>query len=75
MEQLSIQQLSTPKNEFYEPPSSSSSSYELRPSFIAMAQNRPFSGGINEDPYDHLEEFEELCSGLVIPGMTRETLQ
>jgi hypothetical protein len=74
MEQSSFQQLSTPRGEFYEPPSSLSSSYELRPGFIAMVRNRPFSGAINEDPYDHLREFEELCSCLVILGMTQETL-
>ena len=27
------------------------------------------------DPYKHLQEFEELCSGLVILGMTQEALQ
>jgi hypothetical protein len=75
MEQLSIQHLSTPRSEFYGPPSSSSSSYELRPGFIAMVRNRPFSGAINEDPYNHLQEFEELCLCLVIAGMTQETLR
>jgi hypothetical protein len=39
-----------------------------------MVQNQPFSKAINEDPYDHLQEFEELCSCLVILGMTHETL-
>ena len=37
-----------------------------------MVRKRPFSGEINEDPYDHLQRFEELCSGLVILGMTQE---
>ena len=39
-----------------------------------MVRKRPFSGEISEDPYDHLQEFEELCSSLVIPSMTQETL-
>ena len=74
MEQLSFPQLSTLRAEFSDPSSSSSSSYELDPDFIAMIQKWPFSGAINEDPLDHLQEFEELCSSLVILGMTQEAL-
>ena len=74
MEQLSFPQLSTPMGEFSEPLSSSSSNHELNPGFIAMIRKRPFSGEIHEDPYEHLQEFEELCSSLVIPGMTQEIL-
>ena len=40
-----------------------------------MVRKQPFSGEIHEDPYDHLREFEELCSGLVILGMTQEALR
>ena len=40
-----------------------------------MVRKRPFSGEIHEDPYEHLQEFEELCSGLVILGMTQEALR
>ena len=39
-----------------------------------MVQKRPFSREIHEDPYEHLLEFEELCSGLVVLGMTQEAL-
>ena len=60
---------------FSEPSPSSSSNHELDPGFIAMARKRPFSGEIHEDPYEHLLEFEELCSGLEILGMTQEALQ
>ena len=70
VEQSSIHDLSAPKGEFSEPSSTSSPSYELDPSFIAMVWKRPFSGEINEDPYEHLQEFKELCSGLIILGMT-----
>ena len=58
--------------EFLEPSPSSSFNHELDPSFIAMVRKRPCSGEIHEDPYEHLQEFEELCSGLVILGMTQE---
>ena len=61
--------------EFFEPSPSSSSNHELDPGFIAMVRKRPFSGEIHEDPYEHLQEFEELCSDLVILGMTQEVLR
>ena len=70
MEQLSFPQLSTPMGEFSEPSPSSSSSYELDPGFIAMVRKPLILGEIHEDPYEHLQEFKELCSGLVILGMT-----
>ena len=75
MEQLSFPQLSTPRGEFSEPSPPSYSSYELGPVFIAMVRKRLFSGEIHEDPYEHLQEFEELCSGLEILGMTQEALR
>jgi len=37
-----------------------------------MVWNRPFSGAINEDPYERLQEFEELHSDLVVLGITQE---
>jgi hypothetical protein len=39
-----------------------------------MVQDRPFFGTINEDPYTDLKEFEDLCSHLVILGMTQKTV-
>jgi hypothetical protein len=72
----SCQSLSTPRGEFVlEQPSTYPSSGELHPGFIAMVRNRPFSGAISNDAHDHLEEYEELCSCLVILGMTQETLR
>ena len=64
-----------PMGKFSKPSPSFSSSYELDPGFIAMVRKRPFSGAINDDPLDHLREFEKLCSSLVIPGMTQEILR
>ena len=75
MEQPFFPQLSTLRGEFSEPLSSSSSNHELDPGFIAMVRKRPFSGEIHEDPYEHLQEFEELCSSLVILRMTHEALR
>ena len=76
MDQPFFPRLSSPKGEFWKPSSSSnpflSASGEPRPAFKAMVRNRPFSGTISEDPCDHLKVFEELCSSLVLPGMTQE---
>ena len=79
MDTLSIHQLSAPSGEFLEPPQSSkpiiASSFELRPGFIAMVREQPFSGYELENPYHHLREFEQLCSCLSIVGMAQETLR
>jgi len=79
MEQPTIQNLSTPKGEFIEPPQSlkpiTASSYELCPSFIAMVREQTFSGLDYENPYHHLWEFEQLYACLTISDMSHETLR
>ena len=79
MSHPSIHQLSTSEDEFSEPSTSPKpfmvSGYELDPDIISMVRERTFSGLGIEDPYHHLLEFEELCSYLVIPGMSQETLR
>ena len=79
MENLSIQNLSAPKGEFVEPPQSSkpitASSFELHPGFIAMVWEQSFLCFDDENPYHHLQEFEQLCSCLSIAGMAQETLR
>jgi hypothetical protein len=79
MDSTPIHKFSAPKGEFLEPPQSSkpitTSSYELKPGFIAMVQAQSFSGLKDENPYTHLRDFEHLCSCLVIAGMTQETLK
>jgi len=71
--------LSAPKGEFFEPPQYadpiSASGYELHPSFIAMVREQSFSGWISENPYHHLREFEQLCSFILVEGMTQNTLK
>ena len=64
--------LSASKGEFPEGPSKLkiSSGCELQPSLIAMVRSQPFSRLENENPYNHLLEFEEMCSCLSISGMT-----
>jgi hypothetical protein len=79
MEEKSIQQLAAPKGEFLESSKSlkpiTTSSYELRPGFIAMVQEQIFFGLDDENPYHHLREFEQLCACLTISGMSHETLR
>ena len=79
MEQSTIQNLSSPKGEFVEPPQSSksiiASSYDLRPGFIAMVREQAFLGLDYENPYHHLREFEQLCACLTISGMSQETFR
>jgi hypothetical protein len=79
MEQTTIANLSAPKGELIEPTQSLkpiiASSFELRPSFIAMARDQAFSGLDYENPYQHLWEFEQLCACLTIAGMSQETLR
>jgi hypothetical protein len=78
MKNLSIH-LSTLEDEFLElspsPKPITACGYELHPSIIAMVQGQTFFGLENEDPHHHLQEFEELCSCLVIPGMTQKTMR
>jgi hypothetical protein len=54
MEQPTIQNLSTPKGEFVEPPQSLkpiiASSYELHSGFVAMVRNKPSWGWITKTP-------------------------
>jgi hypothetical protein len=79
MEQLSFQQLSTPRGEFLEPPPSTpiiiTSGCELLPDLIAMVRGLSFSKLESENPYNHLFDFEHLCSGLAIASMTKDTLK
>lgn len=77
--QNSIQNIFAPKDEFFEPSPSSEPilafGYELRLAFIAMIWEWPFSEQDLESPYDHLQKFEQLCSCLLILGMTWEMMK
>ena len=79
MKPSSIPNIFTSKGEFLEPTPISktthSSGCELHPSLKAMVWAQPFSGHDNEDPCNHLQELEEMCSCLSISGMTEEILK
>ena len=52
-----------------------SNAYELRPRLIEMVQNNTFLGIEDEDPYFHLQQFEETCDCLHIEGMSDEKIR
>jgi hypothetical protein len=49
--------------------------YELCPCLITMVQNQSFLGKEVENPYLHLQEFEQTYDWLRIEGMSDETLR
>jgi hypothetical protein len=51
-----------------------SSGYELSSELIAMVKDES-SGEVNENPYFHLCEFEQICACLHIESMSYETLR
>ena len=79
MDSTPIIQLLALKCELLEPPPSSHpiliDGYELHPAFIAMVQEQSFSSIKDENPYTRRREFEQLCSCLIIAGMTQETIK
>jgi hypothetical protein len=40
-----------------------------------MVREQSFSRREDENPYIHLQEFEQLCSYLIFAGMTQETIK
>jgi hypothetical protein len=70
---------SAPKGKFLEPATSShpieAEGYEIRPDFISLVRELNFARGFDENPYKHLQDFEEICVILMISGMNHETLK
>jgi hypothetical protein len=48
--------------------------YEICPDFISLARDFNFAGGLDENLYKHLQDFEKKCATLIISGMNHETL-
>jgi hypothetical protein len=49
--------------------------YGIRPDFISLVKELSFARGLDENPYKHLQDFEEICATLMILGMNHETLK
>ena len=78
LESTPIYQYGAPTGTSLQPQESSkpilTPSYELLPRLINMFQHKPFSGEDDENPYSHLNEFEQTCACLHIAGVSDETL-
>jgi hypothetical protein len=78
-ESTPIHQYAAPTSAHLEPPESSKHiltvGYELRLCLINMVRDQSFSGEDDENPYSHLNEFEQTYACLCIAGMSEETLR
>jgi hypothetical protein len=36
--------------------------YEIRPDFISLVRELNFAGGLDENRYKHMQDFEEICA-------------
>jgi hypothetical protein len=36
--------------------------YEIHPDFISLVRELNFTGGLDENPYKHLQDFEKICA-------------
>jgi hypothetical protein len=74
-----IYYLSALKGKYLEPITSShpmeAKGYEICLDFISLVRESNFAGGFDENPYKHLQDFEEICATLMISGMNHETLK
>jgi hypothetical protein len=74
-----IYSFSAPEGKYLEPATSShrieAEGYEIHLDFISLVRELNFAGGLDENPYKHLQDFEDICSTLMISGMNHETLK
>jgi hypothetical protein len=74
-----IYSFSTLEGKYLEPATSlhpvEAEEYEIRSDFISFVRELNFAGGLNENPYTHLQDFEKICATLMISGMNHETLK
>jgi hypothetical protein len=74
-----IYSFSAPEGKYLELPTSlhpiKAEGYEIFPDFISFIREFFFAGGLDENPYKHLQDFEEICATLIISGMNHETLK
>jgi hypothetical protein len=74
-----IYSFSAPEGKYLEPATSlhhiEDEGYEIHPNFIFLVREFNFAGGLDENPYKHLQYFEEICTTLMISGINHETLK
>jgi hypothetical protein len=49
--------------------------YEIHPYFISLVRELNCAGGLDENPYKHLQGNDEICATLMISRMNHETLK
>jgi hypothetical protein len=49
--------------------------YLIRSDFISLVRELSFARGLDENPYKHLQDFEEICATLMISAINHETLK
>jgi hypothetical protein len=68
-----------PEGKYLEPATSlhpiEAEGYEIRLDFISLVRELNFVGGLDKNPYKHLQDFEKMCATLMISGMNHETLK
>jgi hypothetical protein len=76
---IPIYSFSAPEGKYMDPSTSlhpiEAEGYEIRLDFISLVRELNFAGGLDENPYKHLQDFEEICATLMISGMNHETLK
>jgi hypothetical protein len=74
-----IYSFSTLKGKYLEPTTSVHTieveGYEICPDFISLVRELNFVGGLDENPYKHLQDFEKICATLMISEMNHEALK
>jgi hypothetical protein len=74
-----IYSFSAPEGKYLEPTTSlhpiGAKGYVIRLDFISMVIELNFARGLDDNPYKHLQDFEEICATLMISRMNHETLK
>jgi hypothetical protein len=74
-----INSFSAPEGKYLEPATLlhpiEAEGYEIRPDFISLVKELNFARGLDENPYKHLQDFEEICATLMLSTMNHETLK
>jgi hypothetical protein len=74
-----IYSFSAPEGKYLEPTTLShpieAEGYEIHLDFISLIRELNFVGGLVENLYKHLQDFEEICTTLMILGMNHERLK
>jgi hypothetical protein len=64
-----IYRFSAPEGKYLEPATSlhpiEAERFEIRPDFISLVRELNFAGGLDENPYKHLQDCEEICATLM----------